>query len=202
MAMARRTQQERSEATTQAIKGAARKLFTAHGFDVVTIDDIAARAGVAKGAVYHHFASKRAIFARVLEQIQAELAALPARPARKGRETIDLFAESVLRYLLAASEPERKRILLIDGPAVIGWEEWRAIDAKYFGAATRAGLAVLLGGGAPARELDALTHLVLGAVMEAALVCATASDSQKAARDASAGMRRLLAGLAAEGSSG
>jgi AcrR family transcriptional regulator len=186
-------QAERSEATIRAIEAAARKLFTAHGFEATSVDQIAERAGVAKGAVYHHFRSKEAIFARVLESLQAELAALPpSASVRKRSDPRDVVADAVLRYLLAASEPGVRRILLVDGPAVIGWRKWREIDDRYLGAGTRAGVAAMLGPGASAAEIDALAHLVLGAVMEAALVCATAEDPRAAARRLAAGLRRLL----------
>ena len=189
-------QAERSEATTRAIEAAARKLFATRGFAATSIDDIAARAGVAKGAVYHHFASKEAIFARVLDALQAELAAAPVpAAARRITDPLDAMADAVLRYLLAASEPERRRILLVDGPAVIGWQKWREIDDKYFGAGARAGVAAALGEGASAKEIDASAHLLLGAVMEAALVCATADDPRKTARQYAAALRRMLAGL-------
>jgi len=189
-------QAERSETTTKAIEAAARKLFAARGFSATSIDEIAARAGVAKGAVYHHFASKEALFARVLDTIQAELANARVPPAsRKLRDPIDMIADAVLRYLLAASAKERKRILLIDGPAVIGWQRWREIDARYFGAGARAGIAAALGGRASAGEVDAASHLLLGAVMEAALVCAAAADPRKTARVQVDALRRMLAGL-------
>jgi AcrR family transcriptional regulator len=189
-------QAERTEATTKAIEAAARKLFATRGFAATSIDDIAARAGVAKGAVYHHFASKEEIFARVLDALQAELAAAPLpAAARRITDPLDLIADAALRWLLAASEPERKRILLVDGPAVIGWQKWREIDAKYFGAGARAGIAAALGEGAAAKDVDAAAHLLLGAVMEAALVCATAEDPRRAARQHVAALRRMLAGL-------
>jgi AcrR family transcriptional regulator len=192
-------QAERSDATIRAVEAAARKLFASRGFAATSIDDIAARAGVAKGAVYHHFESKEKIFARVLDSLQAELASLPVpAAARKRTDPLDVIADAVLRYLLAASEPDVRRILLIDGPAVIGWQRWREIDAKYFGAGARAGVAALLGKGASAREVDATAHLLLGSVMEAALVCATAEDPRKTARQYAAALRRMLAGLVLE----
>ena len=189
-------QAERSEATTRAIEAAARKLFATRGFAATSIDDIASRAGVAKGAVYHHFASKEAIFERVLDTVQAELAAAPVPAAsRKLSDPLDLIADSVLRYLLAASAPERRRILLVDGPAVIGWQRWREIDAKYFGANARASAAAVLGEKASAAELDAAANLLLGACGEAALVCAAADDPRKAARAHAAALRRMFSGL-------
>jgi AcrR family transcriptional regulator len=190
------TQAERREMTTRAVEAAARKLFGTRGFAATSIDEIAARAGVAKGAVYHHYASKEALFERVLDSIQAELAALPApTPSRKPRDPRDLIAEAVLRYLLAASTPEVKRILLIDGPAVIGWQRWREIDDQYFGSALRRAVTVVLGPKADSRQVEAVAHLVLGAIMEAALLCARADDSSKTARECASALRRLLEGL-------
>ena len=189
-------QSERREATIAAILAAARKLFASDGFDSVSIDDIAARAGVAKGAVYHHFDSKEAIFTRVLETVQAEIAAQPPAPAlRRIADPLDRMAAAILSYLTAATEPGIKRILLIDGPAVIGWRKWREIDDRHFGAGARRAVAYVIGEAMPDAQIDAVTHAVMGMVMEAALVCATAPDARKAAREMTAGMRKLLEGL-------
>ncbi|MGN6147393.1 MAG: TetR/AcrR family transcriptional regulator [Rhizomicrobium sp.] len=189
-------QLDRSAATIADILAGARKLFASEGFDTTSIDDIAAKAGVAKGAVYHHFASKEEIFTRVLEDVQAEIAAMPPPAATRAmKDPLDQIAAETLRYLLAATEPSRKRILLIDGPAVIGWKKWREIDDRFFGAGAKMAMTHVLGAQAPQREIDAATHLMMGAVMEACLVCATAPDAKKAARELSAGLRRMLEGL-------
>jgi AcrR family transcriptional regulator len=187
---------DRSAATIADILAAARKLFAATGFEATSIDVIAAKAGVAKGAVYHHFNSKEEIFTRVLEDVQAEIAALPVPAATRAMaDPLDMVAAETLRYLLAATEPSRKRILLIDGPAVIGWRKWREIDDRFFGAGAKAAMTHVLGVGAQPREIDAVTHLVMGAVMEACLVCATARDPKKAARELASGLRKMLEGL-------
>ncbi|MGH6870283.1 MAG: TetR/AcrR family transcriptional regulator [Rhizomicrobium sp.] len=160
------------------------------------MDDVVAKAGVAKGAIYHHFASKEALFTRVLESIQEELASAQVPAAdRKLRDPLDQIAGGVLRYLLAATGPGRRRILLVDGPAVLGWRKWREIDDRHFGAAARMAVTAALGEGAAAAEIEAVTHLLLGAVMEAALVCATAKDPKKSAREQSAALRKMLEGL-------
>jgi len=187
---------DRSAATIADILAAARKLFATTGFEATSIDGIAAKAGVAKGAVYHHFDSKEEIFTRVLEDVQAEIAASPVPAATRAMsDPLDMIAAETLRYLLAATEPSRKRILLIDGPAVIGWRKWREIDDRFFGAGAKAAMTHVLGAGAPPREIDAVTHLVMGAVMEACLVCATAPEPKKAARELSSGLRKMLEGL-------
>ena len=190
------TQAERRAETIAAILDAARKLFAANGFDATSIDDIAAKAGVAKGAVYHHFESKEEIFTRVLEAVQAGIAATPPSVSlRRISDPLDRIAAAILSYLNTATEPGVKRILLIDGPAVVGWRKWREIDDRYFGQGARNAVAHVLGDTAPAAEIDAVTHIVMGAIMEAALVCAMAPDAKKAAREMTAAIRRLLEGL-------
>lgn len=189
-------QSDRSSSTITAILAAGRKLFGADGFAATSIDDIASEAGVAKGAVYHHFKSKEEIFTRVLEDVQAGIAAMPVPPSqRKIADPLDRMAAGVLSYLNAATEPGIKQILLIDGPAVIGWRKWREIDDRYFGAGAKRALAYVLGDKVSAGQLDALTHLLMGMVMEAALVCATAADAKKAARELSAALRKMLGGI-------
>jgi AcrR family transcriptional regulator len=190
------SQAERRAATHGMILDSARGLFTDKGFEGASIDDIAAAAGVAKGAVYHHFESKEALFERVLEGVQADLAAASPPPGfQVVRDPAQLIAAGVLHYLLAASEPARRRILLIDGPAVIGWRKWRDIDDRYFGAGTRAAVRAVLGEGAAEGEVEVLAHLLLGAVMEAALMCAVADDPGRTARELSAAIGRMMQGL-------
>lgn len=189
-------QSERTQSTIEAVLTAARFLFTRDGFEGTSVDDIAARAGLAKGAVYHHFPSKEAIFTQVLENVQAAIAARPLPAgARNLVSLLDAVAQGVLWYLTAATEPQNKRILLIDGPAVLGWRKWREIDDRFFGAGARAAVLHILGPGASAREVAAIEHLLMGAVMEAALVCAIAENPGRTARDMANGVRRLLAGL-------
>jgi AcrR family transcriptional regulator len=189
-------QSERREATIAAILQAARKLFARRGFAATSIDDIADEAGVAKGAVYHHFSSKEEIFTLVLQGIQEGLARAPIPAATlKITDPLDQIAAVVLRYLLAATEPDVKQILLIDGPAVIGWQKWREIDDRFFGAGAKAAVTRALEGAPSANRIEALTHLLMGAVMEAALVCAKADEPRKRARELSAALRTMLEGL-------
>jgi AcrR family transcriptional regulator len=190
------SQAERRAATGAAILASARTLFASRGFDAASIDDIAEGARVAKGAVYHHFESKEAIFTTVLDGVQREIqqAQVPAGLRIEG-DLADRMAAGVQHYLLTASAPAHRRILLIDGPAVIGWRRWREIDDQYFGAGARQAVAALLGESASPAEIDALTHLIMGAVMEAAMVCATAADVETAARDLTGALRRALKGL-------
>ncbi len=187
------SQAERRSTTTRAILDAARRLFTARGFEQTSVDDNAAQAGVAKGAVYHHFDSKELIFARVFEEMTAELAALVPRAALAGKDLLDSIGRGTLKYLTSISSDEFRQVLLIDGPRVLGWEQWRAIDARYFAGNMNAPLGARMRGRASAREIEALGHLIGGALSEAALLCATSKDRARTARDLTAALQKMLA---------
>lgn len=174
---------------------AGRALFSDQGYEAVSIDLVVQRAGVAKGAFYHHFASKRDLLERLVDTLQGELAAQLAAKASSGPVTSNSIALSVGVYLQAAIEPDRNRILLVDGPAVLGWQRWREIDDLYFAAAMRAGIGKLMNEPAESKDADAVTRLALGAIMEAALACGTSDDAMASARDFTGAFQRMLSGL-------
>lgn len=189
-------QAERRAATTAAIMAAARALFRDQGYDAISIDHIAAQAGCTKGAVYHHFASKQAIFDQLVDEVQGELAArLAARGGSQGSGGAAALARAFCAYLEAANAPDARSIVLIDGPVVLGWARWRQIDDAHFAGMVRGGLARLLGEGTPAAQVDAASRLMLGAIMEAALAAAVADDPAAAIADFRAAFERLLSGL-------
>jgi len=187
------TQAERRSTTIRAILDAARKLFISRGFEQTSVDEIAARARVAKGAVYHHFASKELIFAQIFEEMTAELAALVPPAARAGKDVLDSIRRGTLKYLTSISGDEFRQVLLIDGPKVLGWEHWRAIDARYFGGTMNTPLGRELAARTSAREVEALGHLIAGAISEAALVCAASDNRVRKAKDLSAALQKMLA---------
>ena len=187
------SQDQRRAATIAAILRAAGQLFTARGFDATSIDHIAARAGVAKGAVYHHFESKEQIFGRVFEQMTAALANEVVTAAAVGAGILDRFERGTFRYLTSIAGDKFRQVLLVDGPAVLGWEKWREIDARYFGGAMQAPMDRKRLGRLSPRDLEALGHLVAGAISEAALVCATSAHRTRAARDFTSALIKMLA---------
>lgn len=174
---------------------AARDLFRGRGYEAVSIDDIAAAAGCTKGAFYHHFPSKQVIFDQLVDLVQAEIAGrLAGRPPVPG-DPQDVMAASIGAYLQAANQPDVQRILLIDGPVVLGWRRWREIDDVHFAGMVRSGVARLMGEGAAPAEIEAATRLILGAIMEAALAASAADDPDRAAADFGRSLSRLLGGL-------
>jgi len=186
------SQSERRANTIAAITNAAQELFTARGFDSTSIDDIATRAGVAKGAVYHHFDSKEEIFCRVFEQMTAALAGEVVAAAIAGTSVLDRFERGTLKYLTSIAGDRFRRVLLTDGPAVLGWEKWREIDARYFGGAMQAPIDTHRKPQLSAREMQAIGHLLAGAIAEAALVCANSTHRARAARDFTSALVTML----------
>lgn len=190
-------QAERRAATSAAILSAARDLFRTEGYEAVSIDDIAAAAGCTKGAFYHHFPSKQAIFDQLVDLVQAEIAAEVAGGPEAVRGGEDAMAGVIAAYLAAATRSEVRRILLIDGPVVLGWRRWRQIDDVHFAGMVRDGASRLMEPQASAAEVDAAARLVLGAVMEAALALGDAAEGGPSVADYGASLSRLLRGLRA-----
>jgi len=197
---ARRTKHAaRSEATRAALVGAARPLFAQRGFAGVGTEEIVRAAGVTRGALYHQFADKRELFAAVFEQLEAELATRTAQAAAASGTTDPLAAlrTGADAWLDACTEPEVQRIVLLDGPAVLGWEAWREIGLRYgLGLVEGALQAAVDAGRLRPQPVRGLAHVLIGAVDEAALYVATAKDTGAARAEVGAVLDRLLAALA------
>lgn len=189
------TQEQRRRTTLAAINAAARHLFEERGFAATTVDDIASRASVAKGAFYHHYRSKEDVFVTVLENLQDELAREVASRAVKGTTPVARLRLGLRAYMSACQRPGVRRVLLIDGPAVVGWQRWREIDCRYFGAMTYRAVAAALGDAARPAEIAAVTALLSGAFAEAALAGAVEPASRMGTNDLAKAMDLLLAGL-------
>jgi AcrR family transcriptional regulator len=173
----RRTQAERSSTTQRALLDAARTLFTDHGFAGTGRDQVAARAGLTRGALYHHFGGKEGLFRALVEELEGEIA---ERVVAAGAGTDDPAAQlrlGCMAFLDACLEPAVRRIVLLEAPAVLGWETWREIDSRYGLALVRHGLETAMAAGqVEPVPVDALAHLLLGALNEAAFLVAAAED--------------------------
>jgi AcrR family transcriptional regulator len=191
---ARRTQGERTAQTRAALVAAARRLFGAEGFAEVGAERIARDAGMTRGALYHQFADKADLFAAVLDQVEAEIAQRVANSVAgfDPTDTAGMLRAGADAFLDAGSEPDLQRIVLLDGPSVLGWDRWREICLRH----TVGLIAALLQdgidrGSMPAQPVLALTHVLVGAVDEAALYIAQAEDPAVARADMDLVIRRL-----------
>jgi AcrR family transcriptional regulator len=187
------TQADRRAATQGAILKAARKRFGEDGFQATTMDDIASGARVAKGAVYHHFKTKEAVFEAVFDEVSRDLVAEIDGMSRAEKDVLARIAAGTQQYLAACSKGATGQIILRDGPAVLGWERWREIDAQHFGGKIPRALEVAMERGLIARQpVEPLARLLLGAMTEAAVACAGSSDIKKAGAEYSRAFRSLL----------
>ncbi|MET8776794.1 TetR/AcrR family transcriptional regulator [Nocardia sp. NPDC004654] len=186
---------QQREETRRALLRASRRLFAAKGYGAVGLSEIVAATGVTKGALYHNFASKAELFRAVLEQVQQEVGERVAAAADPASDAWTQLVSGCEAFLATCTDPEIQRIMLIDGPAVLGWHEWRALDeansARHLGEALR--LLVDTGVLAP-QPIAPLTHLLSGAMNEAALWLTTASEPDALDQTTTA-LRALLEGL-------
>jgi AcrR family transcriptional regulator len=195
----RRTQAERSEATRAALVAAARELFAERGYAEVGTEEIVRRAGVTRGALYHHFDGKIDLFRAAYEAVEEELTTRIAEGIGANPDPIELLREGAAMFLDACVEPEVQRIALIDAPSVLGWQAWREIGERYGLGLIQAALQNAVDAGAiPEQPVRPLAHVLLGALDEAALLVARADDADRARREVGETLDRLLAGLVAE----
>ncbi len=187
------TQAERRETTIAALDRAAQQLFETRGFADTTVDDIVAKAGVAKGAFYHHYESKESVFTKVLEGVQSAVAREVAAIASKSAKPVDRLRVGLQVYMEACERPNVRQVLLIDGPTVLGWIGWRKIDDQFFGEMTRRTVAAALGSSATATISGRLPHCWPG--HSPRRLWRPLADSQLKSSDLGAAMDLLLKGL-------
>ena len=198
MAMTRRRQADRTAATRAALIGAARPLFAEHGFAEVGTERIARAAGVTRGALYHQFADKTELFAAVLEAVEVDLSTrlIAAVAAAGSEDPLTLLVAGADAWLDTSADPEVRRIALLDGPAVLGWERWREVAMRHGLGLVSALLTELVEAGSiPEQPIAPLAHVLIGALDEAALYVALSSDQQLARREAGAVLRGLMASV-------
>ena len=199
MKVNRRSQGERSAATRASLVAAARELFAEDGFAGVGTEAIVLAAGVTRGALYHQFADKTELFEAAYEAVEQDLVRdldelLTAAEVKDPIEMMKLGADA---WLDACAEREVQQIVLLDGPAVLGWQRWREIGMRY-------GLGLLEGllthavevGRIPVQPVGALAHVLVGALDEAGLYVARAEDRTVASEEMRAVISRLVARLA------
>lgn len=193
------TQADRRAATQAAIVKAARRLYGGNGFRDTTMDDIATTAHVAKGAIYHHFKTKEAVFEAVFEQVSRDLVAEIDRVSRAEKDVLHAMAAGTRHYLAACSKGPTGQIILRDGPAVLGWERWREIDAQHFGGKIPRALTAAMDRGLIAQQpVEPLARLLLGAMTEAAVACAGAANAKEAGTSYAKAFSSLLEALRAK----
>lgn len=194
----RRTQTERSAATQRALLTAARRLWGERGYAEVGTPEIAEAAGVTRGAMYHQFADKPALFLAVLEGLEQELMQrLAAAVAAAGPKTAaDALYVAADAWLDIAREPEVRQLILLDAPSVLGWDGFREISQRYALGMTEELLGAAIEAGQLRRQpVRVLATVLLAALDEAAMSIASSDDPAREEADVRAVIRNLIDGL-------
>jgi AcrR family transcriptional regulator len=189
----RRTQAERSATTRAALLAAARELFAANGFAATGREQIAESAGVTRGALYHHFGSKEQLFRVVVEELEIELGGKVMMAAATSPDAAEQLRLGCMAFLDACLDPAVRRVVLIEAPVVLGWDQWREIDAQHgLLLVTHALQAVVESGQMSPVAVEPLAHLLLGALNEAAMLVANAKKPKVARAEVGATLDLLL----------
>ncbi|KIH98672.1 TetR family transcriptional regulator [Streptomonospora alba] len=170
---------QQRELTRQALLREGRRLFSDRGYGAVGLADVVQAAGVTKGALYHHFAGKADLFRAVLEELQQEVGRRVAAAADAHDDPWTRLTAGCQEFLTATTEPEVQRVMLVDGPAVLGWSRWRAMDEAASARHLADALSSLVDAGIIAPQpVQPLVHLLSGAMNEAALWLESSSDPE------------------------
>jgi AcrR family transcriptional regulator len=184
---------ERGKATRERLIAAGRELFGERGYEGTSIEAILESAGVARGALYHHFPTKEALFDAVLDRLVADIASTVTEAARDAADPVESLRTGCATWLRMALDPAVQRIALLDPPAVVGWTRWRELDERYILGGLRAGLQRIADERRlPTEDTDMLAHMLLASVNEAALLIARADDPGAALARGQAAVDALL----------
>jgi AcrR family transcriptional regulator len=189
---------EQAAGTRSELMRTARELFAERGYAGVGTEEIVARAGVTRGALYHHFEDKKDLFRAVHEELERDLVASIGERIAGIDDPWELLVTGVRAFLDACTEPALMRIALVDAPVVLGWEEWRDIDTRYGLGLVSFGLQNAMDRGLFRRQaVRPLAHLLVGSMTEAAMMIAHAPDHEAARREVEGPLLAILEGLRA-----
>lgn len=187
---------ENSEATRRGLIDAARFLFADRGYAETSTEEIVRRSRVTRGALYHHFTDKRDLFRAVLEEVNGRVSEAIAGRALEQGDVWSGVVQGIDAFLDACLDPAYQRIVLLDGPAVLGWEEWREIGEHHGLGIIRAAVTQAVAEGAiDPQPVEPLAHMLHGALNEAGMHIARSEDVTAARAEAGDSVFRLIEGL-------
>jgi AcrR family transcriptional regulator len=172
---------ERGQATRAHLIEVAARLFAARGYDATSIEAVLAESGVSRGSLYHHFPGKDALFLAVMEDVGNRVSLPVAAEMQAAPNPIAAMRIGSLAWIRLAADPVTRQIMLIDAPAVLGWQRWRELDEQGPLGVIRAFLtAAAEEGRIEAQHVDVFARIVLAALNEVALMIARADDRPEA----------------------
>lgn len=193
----KRLRERQAEATRELLVGIARERFVEQGYAATAIDDIVRRAGIAKGALYHHFSGKDALFKAVYDVVLDETAEAVMAAALAEHDPWAAVRAGLSAFLDACLQPAFRRVVIIDSVAVLAASAWEGGMEGVELPMLRAVLTPLVDSALPGVALDPLAHAALGGLYGSALYIARAADPQAARAEADAVLDVVLRGVRA-----
>ncbi|MCP2340690.1 TetR/AcrR family transcriptional regulator [Actinomadura rupiterrae] len=185
----------RGQATRARLVDISSRLFAEYGYEGTSIEAVLHRANVSRGALYHHFDNKEALFEAVLEELETDITR-QVLEAGKDKSPVDALRAGCRAWIRLAAEPTVRRIVLIDAPAVLGWQQWREIEERHALGLFKSVLDTLAEQGAlPAERADLWAHMLLASINELALLVANSEGSPESVTQAEAAADDLLGRL-------
>ncbi len=183
-------------ATREQLIEVATRLFAEHGYEGTSIEAVLTAAGVSRGALYHHFAGKEALFEAVVQAVSDRITAELAGQVGDSADAVAALRTAALAWIGMAGDPVIQRIVLLDAPSVLGWDRWRAMDEGRTLGAMRATLQAVSDSGQLSPELvGPFAHMILAALDEIAVVIARAEDAGTAMAEGRTAVEELLSRL-------
>lgn len=184
---------DQGKQTHQTLVKTARSLFSGKGYEKTSTEEVVKEANVTRGALYHHFKGKRELFKAVFDDVHVDIADGIIKGTRREAGLWNRLLKGTYTFLDLCLEPGTQRIVLIDGPAVLGWQEWREIDNQRSMIYLRNILRdLIVEQGINDLPLEPTVHLVSGATNEMALWIAQAEDPKTAHRQARLTLKLLF----------
>src|SRR3954470_11370091 len=184
---------ERGRATREHLVDVATGLFATEGYERTSIEAVMRAAGVSKGALYHHFPGKDALFEAVMDRTTERVDAALVTAAAGRTSAVDLVRIGCLTWIRLAVDPVVQQIMLIDAPAVLGWQRWRERDEADTLGTPRGALAHAASQGVlDPRHVDVFAHALLATANELAIMIARAARPAEALIGAEVALEELL----------
>ncbi|HEU5473942.1 MAG TPA: TetR/AcrR family transcriptional regulator [Actinophytocola sp.] len=192
----RSRRQDYSESTRQALVDSAVELFTKNGYAGTSLDAVAKRARVTKGALYHHFDGKQALFEAAFDVVERAAVERLRRAVASAEPAWERAMRGVDSYIKSCLEPSYQRIVVHEGPVVMGWERWRETEEKYSYGLVRTTIEDLMAAGEMVElPLEVTTRILFGALSAGAAVIAGAADPKKAGAEVSRTIVAVMTGM-------
>lgn len=193
MATSRSRRLEYSESTRQALVDSAIELITKKGYANTSLDAIARRARVTKGALYHHFSGKQALFEAAFDAVETSVISRLAKLIEKPGDPWQKALDGAQEYLRICLEPSYQRIVIHEGPVVMGWERWREAEDHFSFGIIKGTVAQLVAAGLVSEApVEVTARLLFGALSAAATMIAEAEDQKRASAEAGTAIAQIL----------